>query len=70
MAFGFSKTALMEPFCHLLKPKSVFTWSPELQEAFVTARSEIVSLVEKGVSAFELGPWICLVTDWSRVGKG
>lgn len=36
----------------------------------MTARSEIVSLVEKRVTAFELGRRICLVTDWSRVGIG
>lgn len=48
VAFSFSKTALMEPFRYLLKPKSSFVWTPQMQEAFDMARQEIVELVEGG----------------------
>ena len=70
VAFGFSKTRLMEPFRDLLQPKKVFGWSEELQSAFDRARSEIVRLVVDGVKSFQLGKWLCLVTDWSRRGIG
>ena len=70
VAFSFSKTSLMEPFRELLHPKQVFTWNETLQQAFETAKTEIVNLVVKGVKSFKLGEWICLVTDWSKQGIG
>ena len=65
VAWGFSKRELMEPFRALLKPKSVFAWTPDLQLAFEAARNKISSMVVKGVKSFKLGRWLCLVTDWS-----
>ena len=70
VAFSFSKTRLMEPFRDLLQPKQKFAWSEELQAAFDMAKTEIVRLVVDGVKSFQLGKWLCLVTDWSRRGIG
>ena len=41
-----------------------------MQRAFEVAKVEIVKLVAQGVTSFQLDKWICLVTDWSRVGLG
>ena len=70
VAFAFSKTALMEPFRGLLKAKSVFAWTDELQTAFDVAKEEICNLVVAGVRAFVIGAYLCLITDWSRTGVG
>merc|ERR1712082_427555 len=70
VSFSFSKTALMEPFRQLLKPKSDYVWTEELQLSFERAKKEIVGLVASGVKSFVLGNWLCLVTDWSRTGMG
>ena len=60
----------MDPFRHLLKKDSEYAWNDSLQSSFDSAKSEIVSLVEKGVQSFTLGAWTCLITDWSRTGVG
>ena len=70
VSFAFSKTALMEPFRELFKPKSDYAWSDDLQKSFEQAKKEIIGLVAKGVKSFVLGNWLCLVTDWSRTGIG
>ena len=70
VAWGFAKTELMEPFCALLKKKTEFAWSEELELAFGKAKEEIVWLVARGVKSFRPGNWLCLVTDWSRTGIG
>merc|ERR1711864_59780 len=41
VSFAFSKTALMEPFRVLLKPKSEFLWTEPMQHAFDRAKTEI-----------------------------
>ena len=63
VAWGFSKRELTEPFRALLKPKSVFSWTPELQSSFELARTEIARVVINRVKSFKLGEWLCLVTD-------
>ena len=40
VAWGFSKTKLMEPFRELLRKKTVFAWSDELQVAFGRAKED------------------------------
>lgn len=70
VAFAFSKTELMKPFRELLKKDSKYSWTPELQLAFDTAKSEIVNLVLKGVKTFQTNAWTCIVSDWSRTGVG
>ena len=65
VAFAFSKTRLMEPFRELLKPKSVFNWTEEMEVAFGKAKQEICQLVVAGVKSYVTGSKFCLVTDWS-----
>ena len=68
VSFSFTKTTLMQPFRLLLSKNAEFAWSPQLQEAFELAKTEIVKLVTQGVKSFMLDTWTCIVTDWSRVG--
>lgn len=70
VAFAFSKTSLMEPFRGLLSKKGTFAWSEEMEVAFTRARDQIMRLMEKGVTVFVAGQWLCLVTDWSKTGIG
>lgn len=70
VAFDFSKTTLMEPFRKLLSKHAEYLWTDDMQKAFETAKVEMVKLVAQGVTSFKLDKWICLVTDWSRVGVG
>ena len=39
----------MAPFRELLKPTNKFNWTPDLQEAFVNSKEEIIRLVKDGV---------------------
>ena len=70
VAFGFSKSRLMEPFRPLLKPKATYIWTQELQHAFDIAKKEIVKLVHNGVKTFQLALWTCVIFDWSKTGIG
>ena len=70
VAFSFTKTDLMQPFHQLLSKNAEFSWSPQLQTAFDTARQEIVKLVTNGVQSFQLDTWTCIITDWSKSGVG
>jgi hypothetical protein len=70
VAFSFSKNTLMDPFRNLLKKNSVYKWDDSMQEAFETAKVEIVRLVAEGVTSFQIDSHICIVTDWSRTGIG
>ena len=70
VAFAFAKTELMMPFRNLLSKNAVYAWSPELQRAFESPKSEIAKLVADGVSSFEVDKYTCIVTDWSKVGIG
>lgn len=60
----------MQPFRQLLAKNAEFTWSDELETAFVTAKKEIVNLVKEGVKSFQLDTHTCITTDWSKTGVG
>ena len=68
VAWAFTKHKAMAPFRELLKSKSPFLWSQELQVSFEAARQEITRQVEQGVTAFEVGRRTAMVTDWSKTG--
>ena len=70
VAFKFSKNALMAPFRDLLSKNAVFAWNNSLQEAFDTAKKEIIKLVADGVKTFDTTRSTCIVTDWSKSGMG
>ena len=69
-AWAFSKTSIMEPFRHLLSPKSEFKWSQELQDAFDLSKAEIVRAASEGVKTFDPARHTCISTDWSKTGLG
>ena len=70
VAWAFSKTKVMEPLRHLLKPKSEFVWTQELNDAFENSKKEILKAIETGVKTFKPDRVTCLATDWSKEGVG
>ena len=70
VAWGFSKTKVMEPFRHLLKPKAEFNWTQELNRAFEISKDEIIQAIKLGVKTFKPDKQTCLATDWSKEGIG
>ncbi|XP_066931785.1 uncharacterized protein [Clytia hemisphaerica] len=70
VSYAFSMTETMLPFRELLKPKTPFCWTDELQHAFEQSKLHIVSEIEKGVKIFDKGLPTCLATDWSKTGVG
>ena len=69
-SYSFSKTDTMEPFRHLLKPDTPFSWTQELEEALRLSKEEIIRKVEHGIQTFDRDKRTCLMPDWSKVGIG
>ena len=69
-SYSFSKTDAMEPFRHLLKPDTPFSWTQELEEALKLSKEEIIRKVEHGIETFDMQKKTCLMTDWSKIGIG
>ena len=44
-SYAFSMTDEMAPFRHLLKPKTTFEWTKELDKAFHLSKENIVSKI-------------------------
>ena len=42
VAYCFAGSKVMEPFCHLLSPKSKLVWDEKMEHAFVASKKEIV----------------------------
>ena len=53
VAYCFASSKVMEPFCHLLSPKSGFVWDEMMEKAFVACKEEIVRLIKNGVFSFD-----------------
>ena len=70
VSYAFSMSEVMTPFRHLLRPKTPFLWTKELEDAFVEAKKTIVKAVIDGVTHFEIGRKHILFCDWSKVGLG
>ena len=70
MEFEFSKRDFKNHFRHRLKQGSTFAWTNELEDAFLCANGEIVSLKKTGVKTYQLGRPTVRVTDWSLTGVG
>ena len=69
-AWAFSRAEMMAPFRHLLRPRSVFSWTDELTTLFERSKLEIIRQIERGVRLFELNRPTCLASDFSGVGIG
>ena len=68
VSWAFSKTDNMAPFYPLLSPKTLYTWRPELEEAFVKAKENIVKKAADGIKSFDTKRVTVLNTDWSELG--
>ena len=53
VAYCFTGSKVMEPFRHLLSPKSEFLWDSIMESAFVASKKEIVNLIRDGVFSFD-----------------
>ena len=70
VSYAFSMTDKMEPFRSLLKPKTTFTWTDELDSLFEESKLKIIQEIEEGVKIFDKSKPTCLATDWSKEGIG
>ena len=70
VSYAFATSKQMEPFRALLSSKLPFAWSPELNDAFIESKREIVRQCELGVRKFEPQRPTALATDWSRASVG
>ena len=70
ISFAFAAAPDMLPFRHLLSSKVPFSWSPDLEIAFQTAKHEIVRQCERGVRSFDPTKPTALATDWSKWASG
>ena len=70
VAYAFSETEVMSPFCELRTKKRPFYWDESLEVAFQKSKEEIIRQIYEGVRAYNLGKPTCLATDWSKMGLG
>ena len=68
--YCFSKSLLMAPFRHLLKPSTNFEWTEELGKSFDESKRKIIGLIEDGVRSFDPQLVTCLSPDWCKDGIG
>ena len=68
--YCFSKSLLMAPFRHLLRPSTKFEWTKELEECFAESKKKIIGLIEDGVRSFDPQLVTCLSPDWCKDGIG
>ena len=60
----------MAPFRELLEKAKPFYWDETLENFFQNSKGQIISLIEHGVTTFEVNRPTCLATDWSKTGIG
>ena len=70
VSYSFATSPVMLPFRHLLSSKSSFSWSPELDQAFIASKKEVVEQCVKGVRSFDPALPTALATDWCKTGMG
>ena len=61
---------MMDPFRHLLSPKTKFEWSEELDLIFQKSKEAIIEAIREGVQIFDLMKRTCLRPDFSKKGIG
>lgn len=61
---------MMAPFKPFLSPRCKFSWSAELEKAFVSSKKVIVDAIRQGVEIFDMKKPTCLRPDWSKRGIG
>ena len=60
----------MAPFRDFLSPKHKFTWTENLNQAFIESKEMIIDAIRSGVQIFDLEKLTCLRPDWSKQGLG
>ena len=70
ISYTFAASPVMLPFKHLLSSKNSFTWSAELEQAFIASKEEVVRQCELGVRSFNPDLPTALATDWCKTGMG
>ena len=63
VAWAFANTKIMEPFRHLMKPKSKFIWTEELDKALDESKRDILKAIEMGVKTFKPYRTTCVAND-------
>ena len=69
-SYAFAMTDEMAPFRHLLKPKTKFEWTEELDKSFKLSKENIIMKIKQGVELFDTNLPTCLATDFSTTGIG
>ena len=70
ISYAYSTCSVMLPFKHLLSSKVPFSWSADLEKAFVNSKVEIARQCSEGVRTFDPSLPTCLATDWSKMAMG
>ena len=70
VSYAFASSPVMIPFRHLLSSKASFSWSPELEVAFMASKQEVVRQCEMGVRTFDPSLPTAMATDWCKTGMG
>ncbi|MEL6802274.1 MAG: reverse transcriptase domain-containing protein, partial [Bacteroidota bacterium] len=68
--WAYANSSKMAPFRDLVKPNSVFKWTPELKFLFEDAKNRILQQVETGVRQYDVNRETCLQTDFCKDGLG
>ena len=70
VSYAFASSSVMLPFRHLLSSKTPFSWSPDLEAAFIESKKEVVRQCEAGVRSFDPSLPTAVATDWCKTGMG
>ena len=70
VSYSFASSPVMLPFRHLLSSKTPFSWSPDLEAAFIESKKEVVRQCEAGVRSFDPALPTAVATDWCKTGMG
>ena len=60
----------MNPFRELMKPKTKFVWTEELQQLFEASKLQLISLCQEGIRSYDIKRHTILQCDWSKDGIG
>ena len=61
---------VMAPFKPFLSPKVKFSWTPELDMAFIASKEAIVQAFRTGVEIYDMSKPTCLRLVWPKKGIG
>ena len=61
---------IVAPFRPYLSPKHPFRWYEELDRAYRTSKTAIITAIVSGVEIFDMEKRTCLRPDWSKQGIG